>query len=232
MRVLHPIHSKEKLVSRGRYQYLIDGEPTGDVETWQVTRLPGGDEVVRADLDGREASGASLITHLVRRKDGRPRTLRLRFQSDDMSAAAQYTFEDASVRVARVAEGQQRCMEVVDIAEGYVVDYHTMISQDYVWRGYERAVGYSQTVPLFSPDLWADETKVLRGRALRFEVQPLPPKVCIIPAGEFAGAQHFRVRFEDGVLAEAWYDGRGVPLRWHFPARNYDFVLNQYLSRE
>ena len=109
MRVLHPVHSKEKLVSRGRYQYLIDGEPTGDIETWQVTRLPNGDEVVRADLDGREASGASLITHLVRGKDGQPRWLRLRFQSEDINAAAQYTFEKATVRAARVAEGQPRC---------------------------------------------------------------------------------------------------------------------------
>jgi len=232
VRVLHPVHSKEKLVSRGRYQYLIDGEPTGDIETWQVTRLPNGDEVVRADLDGREASGASLITHLVRGKDGQPHWLRLCFQSEDINAAAQYTFEKATVRVARVAEGQPRCMEAVDIAEGYVVDYHTMISQDYVWRGYKQAGGLNQTVPLFSPDLWADETKVLRGRALRFEVQALPPKVCVVPAGEFAGTQHFRVTFEDGVLAEAWYDNRGVPLRWYFPARNYDFVLTEYLKRE
>ena len=53
MRVLHPIRPEEKLVSRGRYRYLIDGEPTGDLESWQITRLPNGDEFVRADLDGR-----------------------------------------------------------------------------------------------------------------------------------------------------------------------------------
>lgn len=232
MRVLHPIRPEEKLVSRGQYRYLVDGEPTGDVETWQVSRLPGGEEIVRADLDGREASGASLVTHLVRHADKRPNWLRLRFRSGQMNAAAQYTFEEASVRVARVAEGEQRSVEMIDIATGYVVDYHTMISQDYVWRGYEQAGGYSQSVPLFSPDLWAEDEKVLRGRALRFEVQSLPSQPCVIPAGEFASAQHFRVRFEDGVLAEAWYDSRGTPLRWHFPARGYDFVLGQYLIRE
>ena len=232
MRVLHPIRPEEKLVSRGRYRYLIDGEPTGDVETWQITRLPGGEEIVRADLDGREASGASLITHLVRKEDGWPAWLRVRFRNGDLNAAAQYTFDRDSVRIARVAEGQSRVMERVDMAEDYVVDYHTMISQDYVWRGYQRSQGYSQSVPLFSPDLWADGSTVLRGRALRFEVQPLPPKVCTVPAGEFAGTQHFRVRFEDDVLAEAWYDSHGVPLRWYFPARDYDFVLEKYLLRD
>ncbi|HLV43961.1 MAG TPA: hypothetical protein VKY39_03325 [Aggregatilineales bacterium] len=231
MRVLHPIRPEEKLVSRGRYRYLIDGEPTGDLESWQITRLPNGDEFVRADLDGRESSGASLITHLLRREDGRPAVLRLRFEHEDVKAVAQYTFDEASVQVARTAEGEQRCVETVDIATGYVVDYHTMISQDYVWRGYEGVEGYSQMVPLFSPDLWVEKSQVLHGRALRFEVQPLPPTLCVVPAGAFAGAQHYRVRFEDGVEAEAWYDSRGIPLRWQFPARGYDFVLDEYQAQ-
>lgn len=232
MRVLHAIRPEEELVSRGQYRYLVDGEPTGDVESWQVSRLPNGEEIVRADLDGRKASGASLITHFVRNKDGEPNWLRLRFHVDGVNAAAQYTFEETSVRVARTADNTGQHVETVDLPAGYVLDYHTMISQEYVWRGCKKAVTEPHMVPLFSPDLWAEGEKMLRGRALRFEVQALAPETCSVPAGEFDDAQHFRIRFEDGVAAEAWYDEHGTPLRWFFPARSYDFVLEEYTRRD
>lgn len=232
MRVLHAIRSEENLVSRGQYRYLVDGESTGDVESWQVSRLPSGEEIVRADLDGRRASGASLITHFVRHKDGSPDWLRMRFHVDGVNAAAQYTFDEASVRIARTADNIGQQIDIVDLPAGYVVDYHTMISQDYVWRGCKEGISEPRMVPLFSPDLWAEGEKMLRGRALRFEGHALPPETCSVPAGEFANAQHFSIRFEDGVVAKAWYDEHGTPLRWFFPARSYNFVLEQYTRRD
>ncbi len=231
MRVLHPIGSNEVPVCRGAYHYLKDGQPTGHVEHWQITRLPTGGEIVRADVDGREAEGApSLITHLQRYPDGRPEWLRLRYHSATVNAAAQYTFEPAAIRIARRAEGVERRLEMVEIAANYGVDYHPVIGHDYVWRSYPAsAEGNALLVPIFSPDLWAEGISVLIGRALRFSILPSEAETCQTPAGVFEGARKFQVTLSDGVRSIAWYDDYGVPLRWTYPDKGYDFVLSAYI---
>jgi hypothetical protein len=229
VRVLHPVHPDEVLLRRGRYRYLKGSEPTGDVETWQVTRLPDGDEVVRADLDGRRAGRPNLITHLRRKPSGAPAWLRLRYFGGPINTAAQYTFREDTVRVARMTGDFQRWQEVVEIVPGSVVDYHPVIGTDYVWRGYPTdAGGEERLIPVFSPDLWEAEDHVLAGRALRVSVSPRAPEACLTPAGEFEEARSFHVRFDDGVEALVWFDELGTPLRWHYPAAGYEIVLLAY----
>lgn len=229
MRILHAISPDEQVVSRGRYLYLAGGVPTGDAETWQVTRLADGVEIVRTDLDGQRARGAQLIAHLQRGPDGAPHWLRLRYRRADVNAAAQYTFEEAAVRVARVAVGCGRWLGQIEIAVGYVVDYHAAIAYDYVWRGYPSDAEWEpRRVPVFSPDLWAEGGDVLRGRALRFDVEPLPPEPCETPAGTFPQAIPFSLRYEDGAAVRLWYDRRGTPLRVLFPQGGLEAVLVHY----
>ncbi len=229
MRVLHPLRAEETLLGRGRYRYLRSGKPTGDVETWYLTRLPDGSEVVRADLDARKSNGMSLVTHLHRPSVGCPNWLRLRYFGGGLNTAAQYSFEEDSVRVARMTSDFRRQQEVVELAAGYVVNYHLVISSDYVWRGYPAgASGESRLIPVFSPDLWAEGDRILTGRALRVSIQPLEPETCLTPAGRFEGAQVYAVSFDDGVEATAWYDQQGMPLRWHYPAKGYEYVLIAY----
>ena len=43
-----------------------------------------------------------------------------------------------------------------------------------------------------------------------------------------ASAQVYAVSFDDGVEARAWYDHQGMPLRWHYPAKGYEYVLIAY----
>jgi hypothetical protein len=233
VRVLHAIRPDETLVCRGEYLYLQGGEPTGDHETWLVTHLPDGHEIIRSDIDGRKGTGASLITHQVRTAAGRPEWLRLRFRTQEVNAAAQYTFEPASVRTARLADSFTQRQGLVEIAAHYVVDYHAVIGHDYVWMGYpEDAEGETRAIPIFSPNLWAEGDDLLSGRALRFSITPLDPEPCLVPAGSFDNTSHFSIRLNDGVEALAWYDKMGIPLKWEYPEKGYTFVLNAYRRGE
>ncbi|NDJ35828.1 MAG: hypothetical protein GYB64_14300 [Chloroflexi bacterium] len=231
MRVLNEMMPDETLVAKGRYHYLVDGEPSGQVETWQITRLPDGSEVVRADLDGRTAEPrANLVSHLKRTPEGRPQWLRIRFGHKGITAAAHYTFEPAEVRVFRQVEGHPRRQDVLDVPSAYEVDYHAVIAHDYVWRGYpDHARGRRWAVPVFSPELWpqaADDA--LMGRSLRFMIEPTGAQVCETPVRLFEGAQGYGITLSDGTKAQAWYDTHGIPLRWTYPDKAYEFIIVGY----
>lgn len=230
MRMLHPVRPEENLICRGEYRYYIDGQPTGDIETFQITHLPSGIEIVRADIDGREGPyGASLITHHHRKPTGRPTWLRARYQQGDVHAAAQYVFKEASVQVVRQAIGGFPRQENVEIASGYHIDYHPVINHDFPWRGYPAdARPEPRLLPIFSPDLWTTDEAPFAGRALRVSVAPIESETITTPAGSFENTPRFSVRFDDDQEIIAWYDRRGIPIRWYMPTKGYDFVLSAY----
>jgi len=230
MRLLHELRPDETLVCKGEYRYLKKGKPAGQIEHWQITRLPGGKEIVRADIAGENAGGPThLLSHLQRDPQGRPEWVRMRWERGDNRAAAQYTFEDAGVKLARQSENHARRQEVLDIAKGYAVDYHPVIGHDYVWRAYPvHARGKPWAIPVFCPDLWAAGDEILGGRALRFNVSPGDAEDLSTLLGDFEQTRYFEVMLNDGVRAQAWFDEFGVPLRWAFPDKSYDFVLVSY----
>jgi hypothetical protein len=67
---------------------------------------------------------------------------------------------------------------------------------------------------------------------VRFTVRPLAPGACSVPAGEFEEARHFAITLDDGVEALAWFDEPGIPLRWYYPAKEFDFILVDYTRYE
>nr|MBN1229742.1 hypothetical protein [Anaerolineae bacterium] len=229
MRVLHPVQPQEMLICRGTYSYHVSGQATGDVETWLITQLPDGTQIVRADIDGSRGSGSNLVTQMRRYPDGKPEWLRIRYRRGGINAAAQYSFEEAGVRVARQAEGYSRRVKLVEIAADYVVDYHPVIAHDYVWRGYpDNAGGEGRSIPVFSPDLWAAGENILQGRALRFHIMPQARSRCVTPARTVPEAQHYAITMNDGTEALAWFDSEGIPVRWTYPAKQLDFLLTEY----
>lgn len=231
MRLIHPIHPDEELIAWGRYRYIAAGRPVGR-EAWQISTLPDGGRIVRADVDGRQEGEASLVAHLKQGGSGDPQWLRLRYRTGDLNAAGQYIFEEATIQVARAIQGHERRLETVEIATGYVVDYHAVITGNYVWRGYPPdGDGETRLLAVFSPDLWRGGEDVLIGRALRVGVQPMPRSRCETPAGTFEDARCFKVRYDDAREAVVWFDEHGVPLRWLQPELNYDCVLDVYRRR-
>ena len=230
MRLLHEVQPDEVLVCAGEYRYSTAGKPTGQIEHWQTTRLPNGKEITRVELIG-QVSGQpmSLLTHLQRLPTGRPEWLRLRYQTGDVKAAAQYTFEDALVRIARQSVNQPRRQETLEIATGYEVDYHPVIGHDYVWRAYPaHARGKPWSVPIFSPNLWTEGIDILEGRALRFNVKPMGAEDLSTQLGDFEQVRAYEVTFNDNIRSLAWFDEFGIPLRWTYPDKSYDFVLVAY----
>jgi hypothetical protein len=103
------------------------------------------------------------------------------------------------------------------------------VAHDYVWRGYPaHARGKKWAIQVFSPDLWAEDDEVLIGRALRFTVTPLDPEPCVTPLGEIESSRPYEIILSDEVKAMAWFDEFGIPLRWYYPEKAYDFVLSSY----
>lgn len=233
MRILQPSWPQEKLLRRGTYHYFSGGQPTGDVEHWQVTRLPDGSHIVRADLDGRDASGASLLATMRRDPDGSPMWLRLRFEHGEINTGGQYNFRADAVDVVRLTGDFKRRMETVEIATDYVVNFHALISYEYVWRGYpEDAESEIRLIPVFSPELWVAADDVLTGRALRVSVRPDGRSRCEVPAGTFEDCRCFAVELGDGIESKVWFDEHGTPLRWHYPEQGFDFKLVEYQPPE
>lgn len=218
------------MICKGEYRYMRTGKPTGHRELWQITHLPNGAEIVRAEVAGDGDNGSvSLLTHLQRRASGELEWLRLRRDLGEGLAAAQYTFDEDTVKVIRQAESQPRRQETVEVAKGYAVDYHPVIAHDYAWRVYPaHARGKTWSVPVFSPDLWAEPAEALSGRSLRFNIKPLGAEDVSTPLGDFEQVRAFEIGLNDGVMALVWYDEFGVPLRWQFPDKAYDFVLVAY----
>jgi len=231
MRTLHEIHKTEVKICEGSYRYLKDGKPTGPLELWMISRLPDQSIAVRSDIDpGDDSDQPSSIGHLIRKPDGRPKWLRMRLMTKEFSAASQYNFQLAVVKSIRQTEGFPRMQDKLDIAENYELDYHPVISHDYVWRGYpERAKGKNWSVPVFSPALFAENPRdILAGRALRFNVTPKDPEMFESEAGTFSEARRFDVVLSDDTRAQVWYDEYGIPLRWYYPEKELDFLLVSY----
>jgi hypothetical protein len=230
VRLLHEVRPEEAPVCAGEYRYSRSGKLTGQVEHWQVTRLPDGKEITRVELAGQvDGQPVSLLTHLQRLSTGRPEWLRLRYEAGEVKAAAQYTFDDAVIRIIRQAVNQPRRQETLEIAQGYGLDYHPVVGHDYVWRAYPaHARGKAWSIPIFSPNLWAEGGDVLEGRALRFNVKPMGVEDLSTPLGDFEQVRTFEVTYNDDVRSLAWFDEFGVPLRWAYPDKSYDFVLVAY----
>ena len=114
MRFIVREQANEKPVAAGLLRYERDGKPTGAVENWRLTSPMAGYEVLRVDLDARDApSGHSYLFHLVRQKNastepgrsGRFERLGARFWGDGIIVEQTLIFEGDHITGSRTVKG-------------------------------------------------------------------------------------------------------------------------------
>lgn len=109
----------EKPIAAGQLRYERDGRATGAVESWRLTRAVEGYEILRVDLDAREAeSGHSYLYHLVRREDKTPERLSYRFWGNGLMMEGTLLLEDTVATNTRTVNGQT-ITEEADLTLGY-----------------------------------------------------------------------------------------------------------------
>ena len=123
MRTLHSIARHEKLLARGQYSIMYDGQQDGLLEKWNLHAMPYGSRVLRADVinsaDG--ADSYSLIAHLLSDSDGHPDRLHVRSEIGDWKAEVQVTFFPSYATVSRSVKGEKYMQPEIDLPENVVV---------------------------------------------------------------------------------------------------------------
>ena len=118
MRFIVKEQSYEKPIGAGLFRYELDGVPTGAVEQWRLSQALEGYEVLRVDLDAREAaSGHSYLYNLVRQANGKPERLAYRFWGDGLQVAGTLLFAETNITGTRTVNGRTH-EEDLDIEPG------------------------------------------------------------------------------------------------------------------
>ena len=118
MRFIVKEQEYERPIGAGLMRYELDGVPTGAVEHWRLTQATEGYDVLRVDLDAREAaSGHSYLYHLVRRTDGAPERLVYRFWGSGLQIEGTLLFSETNITGTRAVNGRTH-PEDLDIEPG------------------------------------------------------------------------------------------------------------------
>ena len=118
MRFIVKEQDYEKPIAAGLFRYELDGVLTGAVEQWRLTQATEGYEVLRVDLDAREAaSGHSYLYHLVRRADGAPERLAYRFWGSGLQIEGTLLFSEKNITGTRSVNGRTH-EEDLDVEPG------------------------------------------------------------------------------------------------------------------
>lgn len=134
MRFIVKEQSYEKPIAAGLLRYALDGEPTGATEQWRLSQALDGYEILRIDLDAREAaSGNSYLYNLVRQTDGTPERLAYRFWGDGLQVAGTLLFSETNITGTRTVNGRTH-EEDLDIAPGTLFWFPSAIGLGLVLR--------------------------------------------------------------------------------------------------
>lgn len=107
MRFIVAEQGYETAVAAGQLRYQQNGRATGAVEWWRLTAVADEYQIVRVDLDARQApSGHSYLYHLLRGPHGRPDRLDYRFWQEGLLLAGRLLFTDTAVINRRTINGR------------------------------------------------------------------------------------------------------------------------------
>lgn len=170
----------ETPIAAGLLRYERDGAPTGAVEHWRLTRPLAGYEVLRVDLDAREAdSGHTYLYHLVRQENGRPDRLAYRFWGDGLRVAGTLLFDDTSITGTR-SVNDVTYEEDMDLAAGIGFWFPSSVGLGLL-AGFEGGTAVTLDSASREPSavfrLQVVETAVTRGEASELTVAGKPVTV-------------------------------------------------------
>ncbi|HSM55007.1 MAG TPA: hypothetical protein VK879_02530 [Candidatus Sulfomarinibacteraceae bacterium] len=110
----------ERPIAGGRYRYERDGQPTGAVESWRLSRAADDYRFLRVDLNAQMArSGHSYLYHQTVGPDGRPDRLSFRFFGRGRQIRGELLFEDEHVTLTRYVD-RQRLEDELQLPSGYL----------------------------------------------------------------------------------------------------------------
>lgn len=126
MRTLHTVGQHERLVARGQYRMLWEGQETGKVEDWNLHHLPDGSSVLRADVDGRNVTAPevrveSVLVHMLHDPDGQADRLHVRYEAGGRKAEVQVTLFSGYAMVNRSVDRQKMGPKEIELPEDIVV---------------------------------------------------------------------------------------------------------------
>jgi hypothetical protein len=125
----------EKQIGSGLFRYELDGVPTGAVEHWRLTQAMDEHEVLRVDLDAREAaSGDSYLYHLVRQVDGTPIRLAYRFWGAGLQIEGTLLFSETNITGTRAVNGRT-LEEDLDIEPGTLFWFPSAVGLGLLLKG-------------------------------------------------------------------------------------------------
>lgn len=110
----------ETPLAGGQYRYERDGQPTGAVESWRLSKAMDGYRFLRVDLNAQQAaSGDNYLYHLVLGPQGMPERLNFRFFNRRVQIKGLLLFEGDQISLTRQV-GEQRFEEEAVLATPYL----------------------------------------------------------------------------------------------------------------
>jgi hypothetical protein len=186
----------ETLLARGQFSYMLDGRPTGAVESWRLTAAVDGYRFLRVDLDARQAdSRATYLYHLTLDEKGRPVQLKFRYWRDQtgspwLSGAA--LLEDHALIVTRNTAAE-RWEHVSEAPAGSVFWFPSAAGLGLLARA---APGVFPGLSLRSPNRFDEPVSWLAPFSAKVTASQLEPEELTVGGGRVT-VQPVRCQWED-----------------------------------
>jgi hypothetical protein len=197
------------MVAQGEYVYLRDGRPTGTVEAWELTRLPDGGRIYRAEV----GDGAGLW-HLMLAPDGRPDRLQARLRDEvGRRFDATFTFFDDEVMVAAGQVGKRPLKDFVELPSGFGLVWLPFAGREPALTGCGPEVIGLQPAVLYWMRRRSPKDGWLRAEAVECTVERAGRGMLEVPAGSFEAEE---IVFAGPGMAgqRAWFGRHGTVLQW------------------
>jgi hypothetical protein len=97
----------------GTYNYFLNGEPTGVIETFNIKTMPDGSKLTNSIRDAKPFN-TTITVETIEKKD-KFQTCKIAYQKDDSKVEADYKFTENSFQVLRKINDETVQDEIFDL---------------------------------------------------------------------------------------------------------------------